>query len=303
MKKIKMVIKERSVRFPTLPIIGVRLPLNFTFRLPSLEGLSFGRSAKAVVALTMVMSVAVISGAVYFAIKGIDPAPTWPQSASYNAALAQQLGQDRIGIGQKIPDDTVQGTMTLELNIGGARIESLKFSDMSIGKASGLTDAINISASSGVIICEKLELIDVEATDFLLATSTAYSLTVATTTADGMSISPTLSSDPIKYAFGSNRGALNVPAVNKGTFDRILISSNATSTVGTISFERVKAYGAGITITDINCGEVVIMGTSQETSIWGDGTGIDSPSFTISNTLKMQQTTMTGNVEKPVSVK
>jgi len=306
-KKIKVIIKEREIRFPRIPFVGITLPLNLAFRLPSLQGLSFGRNAKAMIALTMIVSVAVISGAVYFAIKGISPAPVWPQSASYDAAVAQGLGQEQIGVGMEIPDDVQTGTMTLELIIGAARIESIEFSDMSVGKASGLTDAINISSSVGNILCETLLLEDVEATDFTLATSTAFALSVSTTTADGLSINPTLSSDPIQYAFGSTRGALSVPAVSGGTFDRILISSAATSTVGLISFQRVKAYGAGITISGVQCGEIIIRGTDANESIYGDGTGINSASFKIGGssvgTVKVQSSTLVGNVERPVSVK
>jgi hypothetical protein len=308
MKRIKLVIKERQISFPRIPFIGITLPLNLAFRLPSLQGLSFGRNVKAMIALTMLVSVMVISGAVWFAIKGISPAPVWPQSASYDAAVAQRLGEEQIGVGTEMPDDVQTGTMTLELIIGSARIESIEFSDMSVGKASGLTDAINISSSAGNILCETLLLEDVEATDFTLATSTAYALTVSTTTADGLSISPTLSSDPIQYAFGSTRGALSVPAVSGGTFDRILISSAATSTVGLISFKRVKAYGSGITISGINCGEIIIRGTAVGESIYGDGTGIDSASFLIGGggtggTVKVQSSTLVGNVERPVSVR
>ena len=307
MKKIKLVIKEREIRFPRIPFVGITLPLNLAFRLPSLQGLSFGRNVKAMIALTMLVSVVVISGAVYFAIQGISPAPVWPQSASYDAAVAQGLGQEQIGVGMEIPDDVQSGTMTLELIVGSARIESIEFSDMSVGKAAGLTDAINISSSAGNILCETLLLEDVEATDFTLATSTAYALSVSTTTADGLSINPTLSSDPIQYAFGSTRGALSVPAVSGGTFDRILISSAATSTVGLISFKRVKAYGAGITISGIQCGEIIIRGTAVGESIYGDGTGINSASFKIGGssvgTVKVQSSTLVGNVERPVSVK
>ena len=193
--------------------------------------------------------------------------------------------------------------MTLQLNIGSARISELIFEDMSIGKASGLTDSINISSTAGNIICETLLLEDVEATDFTLATSTAYALNIATTTADGLSISPTLASTPVKYAFGSTRGALSVPAVRGGTFDRILISSNATSTVGQITFRRVKAYGAGITLEDLKCGEIIIRGTNADESVYGDGTGIDSASFTVASTVTVQSSTLTGNVERPVSVR
>tara|TARA_Y100000310_G_scaffold134590_1_gene133509 strand:+ start:217 stop:1128 length:912 start_codon:yes stop_codon:yes gene_type:complete len=302
-KKIKLVVKERQIYFPRVPWIGITLPLHLAFRLPSIQGLSLGQNPKAIIALALIVSAAVISGAVYFAIQGIAPAPVWPDAAIYDAGRAQRLGQEEIGVGEKQPVEESSPTMTLQLNIGSARISELIFEDMSIGKASGLTDSINISSTAGNIICETLLLEDVEATDFTLATSTAYALTIATTTADGLSISPTLASTPIKYAFGSTRGALSVPAVKGGTFDRILISSAATSTVGLISFKRVKAYGAGITLQNLKCGEIIIRGTDADESVFGDGTGINSASFTVASTVTVQSSTLVNNVERPVSVK
>ena len=302
-KKPKLIIKERNIYFPRIPWVGVTLPLDLSFRLPSLEGLSLGQNPRAIVVMALLVSAAVLSGAVYFAIQGINPAPIWPDAAVYDAGRAQRLGQDEIGVGEKQPVEEQTPTMTLQLNIGSARISELVFEDMSIGKASGLTDSINISSSAGNIIFETLLLEDVEATDFTLATSTAYAMTIATTTADGLSISPTLASTPVKYAFGSTRGALSVPAVKGGTFDRILISSSATSTVGQITFRRVKAYGAGITIEDMKCGEIIIRGTDADESVYGDGSGIDSASFTVNSTVTVQSSSLIGNVERPVSVK
>ena len=302
-KKPKLIIKERNIYFPRIPWVGVTLPLDLSFRLPSLEGLSLGQNPRAIVLMALVVSAAVLAASVYFAIQGINPSPIWPDAAVYDAGRAQRLGQEEIGVGEKQPVEEQTPTMTLQLNIGSARISELIFEDMSIGKASGLTDSINISSSAGNIICETLLLEDVEATDFTLATSTAYAMTIAPTTADGLSISPTLASTPVKYAFGSVRGALSVPAVKGGTFDRILISSNATSTVGQITFRRVKAYGAGITIGNMKCGEIIIRGTNADESVYGDGTGIDSASFTVASTVTVQSSTLIGNVERPVSVK
>ena len=302
-KKPKLVIKERNIYFPRIPWVGITLPLDLSFRLPSLEGLSLGQNPRAIVLMALLVSAAVLSGAVYFAIQGINPSPIWPDAAVYDAGRAQRLGQESIGVGEAQPVEEQTPTMTLQLNIGSARISELIFEDMSIGKASGLTDSINISSTAGNIICETLLLEDVEATDFTLATSTAYALNIATTPADGLSISPTLASTPVKYAFGSTRGALSVPAVRGGTFDRILISSNATSTVGQITFRRVKAYGAGITLEDLKCGEIIIRGTNADESVYGDGTGIDSASFTVASTVTVQSSTLTGNVERPVSVR
>ena len=302
-KKPRLVIKERRVFFPRIPWVGVVIPLNLSYRLPSLQGLALGANPRAVILMALLVSAGVISGAIYFAVSGIDAAPVWPDAAVYDAGQAQRLGHDEIKVGAEPDEEPSTPTMTLELNIGSARISELIFEDMDVGKASGLTDAINISATAGDIICETLLLEDVEATDFLLATSTAYAMTISTTTADGLSISPTLASTPVKYAFGSTRGALSVPAVRGGTFDRILISSSATSTVGQIVFRRVKAYGAGITLQNLKCGEIIIRGTDADESVFGDGTGIDSASFTVASTVTVQSSTLVGNVERPVSVR
>lgn len=307
MSKLRLIIQSRRLYFPTLrlPLIGVSvtLPVDFSLRLPSVAGLNLGSHTRSLIGLTLVVSALVISAAIYFAIRGLDPALVWPDTGSYDAAQAQRLGREHLVDGADIPADETLGTQTLQLNIGSARIESIVFSNMDIGKASGLTDSIAISSSSGNILCETLEFVDVEATDFTLATSTVYSLEISTTTADGLSISPTLSADPIKYHFGSTRGALNVPEVSGGTFDRVLISSSSTSTVGLISFRRVKAYGAGISVSNIHCGTVIIRGTSLEESVYGDGSGINTASFTVSDTVKIQGSILTTTIEKPVSVK
>ena len=97
MKKPKLVIRERQVSFPRIPFVGVSLPFNFTFHLPSLEGLDFGKNARAVVSLTLVVSVAVIAASIYFAIRGVNAAPVWPDAAVYDASRAQGLGQEEIG--------------------------------------------------------------------------------------------------------------------------------------------------------------------------------------------------------------
>ena len=311
MKKLKLIIKSKRVYLPTLrfPMIrlGITFPIAFSYRMPSIEGLNFGKGVKKVVMLGVGVSALTIGVAIVFSVKDLDPAPNWPSPATYDAGQDQRLAMKTLGEGtrEKATPDVPQ-TQTLKLNIGGARIQSIVFQDMQVGR-SGIDDAIAISASSGNIICEKLEIIDLESPDFTLGTSTAYSMTVGTTTTDGSSITTTLSSDPVDYSFGSNRGALNIPDVSDGTIDRIIISSSATSTVGLIRFERVHAHSAGVSMGNLNCGEIVIKGTGTDTFLVGDGTGIDSASFRIGGdygALKVATIpSLTGNTEKKLSVK
>jgi len=297
-KNLKLVIRDKHISFPRLPIVRLALPLDFKIKIPSIQGINLG-GAKTAVAVALGVSILTITGAVYFSIQGIDPAPEWPDAATYDAERAQRLGLEKIGVGNKPSTEEQRQTMTLQLNLGGGvRVNELSFSDLSIGKGSGLTDAIKISTTAGSIICEKLILDGVEATDLTMTTTTAYTFKVTTTTADGLSISPTLSSNPIKYSYGSSRGSVSIPAVTEGTFDRIIITGSTTSTVGTISFTNVRAYGAGITLQNLNCGEIII-----RNSIIGDGSGIDSASFTIASTVEITSSTISGNVEQPISIK
>ena len=294
-KNLKLVIRDKHISFPRLPIVKLALPLDFKVKLPSIQGINLG-GAKTAIATALGVSILTITGAIYFSIQGINPAPEWPKAAVYDAERSQRLGMESIGVGDKPVD---RGTMTLQLNLGGGvRVDELVFDNLSIGKGSGLTDAIKISTTAGSIICEKLILDGVEATDLTMTTSTAYTFKVTTTTADGLSISPTLSSNPIKYSYGSSRGSVSIPAVTEGTFDRIIITGSTTSTVGTISFKDVKAYGAGITLQNLNSGEIVI-----KNSVIGDGSGIDSASFTIASTVEITSSTISGNVEQPISIK
>ena len=311
MKKLKLIIKERRVYLPTFrfPMMrrGITFPFDFSYRMPSIEGLNFGQGVKKVILLGVGVSAVTVALAILFSVKDLDPAPNWPSPANYDAGESQRLSMKNLGEGKREKETSnAPQTQTLKLNIGGARIQSIVFTDVQVGR-SGIDDAISISASAGNILCEKLEIIDLEAPDFTLGTSTTYKLTVSTTTTDGSSITSNLSSDPVDYSFGSNRGALNVPDVTGGTVDRIVIASSATSTVGLIRFERVHAHSAGVSLGNLNCGEIVIRGTGADTFRVGDGTGIDSASFRIGGdygTLKVATVaSITNNTEKNLSVK
>ena len=115
LKKPRLIIKERQIYFPRIPWVGITLPLNIAMRLPSIEGLALGQNPKAIIVLALLVSAGVISGAVYFAIQGINPAPIWPDAAVYDAARAQRLGQEEIGVGEKQPVEEQTPTMTLQL--------------------------------------------------------------------------------------------------------------------------------------------------------------------------------------------
>jgi len=251
---------------------------------------------------------AVIAVAIFFSIKGLSAAPIWPQPALYNAAIVQpdravQVGQDWA---QFLDDETpaevrALQTMTLQLNLSGARASDITLSNLDIGKASGLTDALQIVGSTGGgnnLVCDEIILDGLEATTLHLGNSEIYILNITNVIADGLSISPTLSSTPKDIVVQSIRGTVSVPAVTGSTYDRIILDvQTGDGFCRKLTLSNISAYGAGINLDDIHAGTLTI-----QNSIIGNGTGIDTASFTIADTVKIQQLNATNNVERPVSV-
>ena len=256
----------------------------------------------------MIFGAGIIALAIFFSIKGLNAAPIWPQPALYNASIVQpdrsvQVGQDW----EQFLDDQTPAevrrlqTMTLQLNLSGARAGDITLSGLDIGKAANLTDALQIVGSSGngnQLHCDEIILDGLEAKTLNLGSSEIYILNVTNVIADGLSIGPTLSSDPKDIVVQSLRGTVSVPAVTNSTYDRIIIdTSTADGFCRKLTISDVSAYGAGINLDNIHAGTLTI-----QNSIIGDGTGIDAASFVIAATTKIQQLNATNNVERPVSV-
>ena len=255
---------------------------------------------------------AVIAIAIFFSIRGLNAAPIWPQPALYNAALVQpdhnvQVGQDWAQfLNAETPAEVrALQTMTLQLNLSGARAADITLSGLDIGKAAGLTDALQIiganaagGAAAKSLVCDEIILDGLEAKTLNLANSEIYILNITNVIADGLSIGPTLSSAPKDIVVQSIRGTVSVPAVTNSTYDRIIINaSTADGFCRKLTISDVSAYGAGINLDHIHAGTLTI-----QNSIIGDGTGIDAASFVIDATTKIQQLNATNNVERPVSV-
>jgi len=254
----------------------------------------------------------VITLAIFFSIRGLNAAPIWPEPALYNASIVQpdssvQVGQDWAQfLNAETPAEVrALQTMTLQLNLSGARAADITLSGLDIGKASGLTDALQIiganaagSTAAKSLICDEIILDGLEAKTLNLANSEIYILNITNVIADGLSIGPTLSSDPKDIVVQSIRGTVSVPAVTNSTYDRIIInSSTADGFCRKLTISNVSAYGAGINLDHIHAGTLTI-----QNSIIGDGTGIDAASFVIDATTKIQQLNATNNIERPVSV-
>jgi hypothetical protein len=303
--KIIFVIKGRKVKLPTVKTPSVKAPemANIdtpkigALKLPNFAGFNLKGKTSAIILGSILASTALLSLAIYFSIAGVVQAPMFPEAGVYDVAGTQQLGFVELTVGEEVPDQT----QTLQINIGGSTVSDLVFKDMNIGADSGVTFALQINNTDGTgakILCENLLLKNIIAPSLRFNSSTAYSLYVSSTIADGFSVTPTLNSDPVDYRFGSDRGALSVPEASGSDVDRIVVSTgSSTSTVGNITFENIRSKNP-IDIQDISCSNVTI-----KDLIIGDGTGIDSASFVLGTTVKTRSLSSVGNTERNISVK
>ena len=101
---------------------------------------------------------------------------------------------------------------------------------------------------------------------------------------------------------GSTRGAINIPSVTGSTYDRIIIdTSSADSICNNLILKDIKIFGTysgkAVHLENLDVGELII-----QNSLIGDGTGIDTASFTATSTI-ISSAVLTNNVERPITIK
>jgi len=303
----------------SLPAIKLRMPtLNLNVSSPTVMGKSVGiklfwpniniqGGAVKVGLLGSAFGLIIVTAAYFLAIKGIDAAPIYPEAATYDVGQAHKLERPEIHVGNKntFPDslpDEERATQTLMLVVGGARMDELNFDTISVGKATGLAEAVKIfGTTTNTLMCDTITLDGIEAPSLYLANSNVYKLTIKDNYADGFSIAPTLYAVS-DITVGSTRGAINIPAASGSTYDRIMIdTSSADSICDNLILKDIKVFGTysgyAIHLENLDVGELII-----KNSIIGDGTGIDVPSFTATST-KTSVVELTNNVERPITIK
>jgi hypothetical protein len=288
----------------SLPSIGGWSPPKL--RIASLRGLRVVGGVWRVSTIGFAFGLIVTTIAILSAVSGLNAAPTWPSPALYNAALVQpdhnvQVGQDwdQFFTDQTPAEVRKLQTMTLQLNMSGARAGDITIDGLNIGKASGLSDAIQLIGASGKWLeCDEIIISNVVATALSLENSEIYELVLTNNIADGLSVSPTLDNAVLDIVVQSTRGAVSVPAVSNGDYDRIILSTiTASSQCRTLTLSNIKAFGAGINIDYVKAGKMTI-----QSSVIGSGSGINSADFVITATTKIQSLSSTGNVERPVKI-
>ena len=292
-----LIVRNRQVRFarilvPYIPRIGflsaLRIPTpKFRFNLSGWRGLATSTGIVGVgfaVALTTV-------------IASTDSTPIWPSAGS-----SYQLPST---FGTPLEPDIVtpeQASQTLQLNLGDAsRIDKLTFENMSLGKT-GLTKCIDITyattavKTSAFLTTGKLSLTNVSAPTFLTTGSEISTLTLAGKV-DGSTYSPVITSTISDITVNSSRGSGTFTAKDSKV-DRIVISLSGSPIVGEVEFKNVHCSVGQVSISNVKAGEF----TQDATSMFGDGTGINSASYVVSPGVSIMSGT-SNLVDTPITVK
>ena len=322
--------KVFTIKGLTLPTAGLKMPnLNVSMQTPTIMGWSttlrlfwpkieINGSAVKIGMVASFVGLAIATGAYFLAVEGIEQSPTYPQAAVYDVGQDYRLNQEKVHVGTKntFPDDMPQinrAVQTLNLVVSGARIDQLNFDTISIGKATGLENAIKVhGAANGNnatfdVECDTIIIDGLEAPTFKLDNAEIHELIIQNNVADGLSVGSTLASVS-DIEVGSTRGAINVPSAKDSTYDRIIInSSTADSICKEMTFKDIKVFGTyaannaatpAVYLTYVKAGKLII-----KNSLIGDGTGIDVPSFIIAPSTKVTSLTATNNIERPTTIK
>jgi hypothetical protein len=306
---MKIKIKSKSFRIPDWPVPKIRMSMDipklpFNMPMPKFPNLKI--SGKKLVGLSVLASIGVMGVAIATAIVSTRQAPPeFPAYGQYELSASDdemRLGK-KLAFADEIPSEQ-RATQTLLLGINGARIDKINITGIDVGKTSTLSETVKIAGGTvGGIEVTTLTLDNVSAPSFKISNSECHKLTITDNKADGLSLSPTIATTT-DIEVGSKRGAVDVPNVSGGSFDRIIIdSSTATSQIDTITLKDVAAYGtidgqASIWLDYIFAGECIIKNSSV-----GTGDGIDIADFTVVNTTKTSSATISGNTEIQLAIK
>ena len=172
---------------------------------------------------------------------------------------------------------------------------------MSLGKT-GLTKCVDITyattavKTTAFLTTGKLSLTNVSSPTFMTTGSEISSLNIAGKV-DGHTYGPTVVSTTSDITVNSDRGAGTFTAKDSKV-DRIVISLSGSPIVGEVEFKNVHCSVGQISISNIKAGEF----TQDATSMFGDGSGINSASYVISPGVSIMNG-VSNLVDTPITVK
>jgi len=295
---MKITIKSRRFHLPKFRIprigIGVSMP-GLNLQVPRLQTkIGFNGSVKKLIGVPVAIAGLVVVGAMTFAVVGVEKAKVFPMAAEYT----MNQGTSTVPIGFDPSSDSPE-TQTLKLNIGGARINNIIIDDVNVGNAT-ITQSLKTTTGGATVFieCDEVLIDNLVAKKLTLAVSEIHNLVVKDNKADGNSFSPTVANGILDITVTSNRGAVDLPAITNSDYDRIWIDAATAATCAKLTIKNVNSYNGVIDLSNIKAGTMTI-----QNSTIGSGTGIDNADFIVAATTKVSTSTLTNNVEKPVSVK
>ena len=281
-------VRKPVIRLPFLSILSL-LPTPYT-------KVQFGGTKIAVAALGVV-AIGFIA-TFWLTIAGTTHEIIWPTpGASYDLPYV---------IGERLPPDDVTpmtASQTLRINLkDGARLDRLVLKDLQLGKAS-LATAFEINRTSGVtgamVNVGQFTITNSSAPTMEWGNIKAGTITLGQAKVDGhtnnMCLDPTLPT----LVVDSDRGAGSF--VSEGAVvDRVIINLNGDTgaTIGELIVDNVDASVGKFDWNYISAGTI----TMDATNTFGDGSGINSPSVTINDTV-CGRVVSSALVDSPVSVK
>jgi len=281
-RNIKLVIRDRELRLPTVPVFRFRSP-SLKLKLPSLQGARVPGSIGRVVIGVLILTGVFIGGAMYFSIAGLTEAKVWPE-----AGAAYALGMPGGTVGEDLPDEDIgtseqRPSQTLQINLAaGVRLSELTLKNMELGR-SGLTTCLSIGRAAGTtgwVYIDEIHLTGVSAPSFDMANAEIANLTFAAVV-DGRTNSATLDSTIADQVIVSTRGAGSF--VSEGSVvDRVIIELLGDASIAVLTIEGVKCSVGNFDIDYVKAGAF----TMDSASSFGTGDGIDTADLVVNSTVK-----------------
>ena len=281
-QKMALMVKERTLRFPTMPHV------------PKLPRISFGnKAASKAVVFSIVLATAVVATGIFFAVKDVAVASwDWPEAgAEYNLPYK---------MGEKLPpyEDGTE-SQTLKINLAaGVRLSALTLNNLDIGRAS--TPCVTIeraTGTSGWLFVDTWAITGATAKAADFANMEINNLILQAYT-DGHTMEATIDSTISDIDAQSTRSS-GVYNVQDSVVDQIVLVLLGDATISQMTFTDVDCSdGTGWNIDYVKAGAVTIDATSK----WGSGSGINSADFVVNSTVKAHSIT-DQLVDSPITVR
>ena len=289
---IKLGPKTISIPSARLPQIGLpylKLLTAIRIPIPKMIRVGGGRAA--------LMSILVVAGgfgaSFALVISGTNDVPTWPEAGAVYA-LPNINGQ------RLAPDasDPATRSQTLQINLAnGVRLDKLHLKNLDLGKA-GLDKSLYVTGVTGAQVDVGLITVRNSSAPTMDWSRINAGCVQIAGEMDGHTNAMTVDATIPNLVIDSDRGAGTYVAENSQV-DRIIVqTTGGTATIGEILIDDVDASVGAWTWEGINAGCIVVENNNK----FGNGTGINSASVVLNNTVKSGS--ITDNVvETPVSVK